>query len=156
EAIVATSNELNIPAITQILKLLPNLGPDILIARIETAKVALESIDFVEREIALSQRLDTFHHIKQPAARFQRFIPEEERFLPFLKNHILRPNDAALDNMNLPGLGYAIEPNFRPDPDSSPRGGGKRLAFLDDVFDEEMLWHDEQIDDGKGPDVVVH
>ena len=30
------------------------------------------------------------------------------------------------------------------------------LAFLDDLADEEMFWHDEQVDDRERLEVVVH
>src|SRR5262249_49646019 len=71
EAIVAARNKLNISAIAQILKLLPNFWSNVLVARIEVAKVALEGVDLIEREIALAERLDAFHHVEKPAARFQ-------------------------------------------------------------------------------------
>ena len=68
---MAARNEFNIAAISQILKLLPNLWPDILVAGIKTAEVALERVDFVEGEVAFAQRFNAFHHIEQPAACFQ-------------------------------------------------------------------------------------
>jgi hypothetical protein len=54
EAIVAARNELNISTITQVLKLLSNLGSNVLVARIEIAKMPLEDIDLIEREISLA------------------------------------------------------------------------------------------------------
>src|SRR3979409_2489091 len=84
-AILAARNEFNVSAITQILKLLTNLGADVLVARVKIDEMTFESIDFVERESALAERLDALHHIEQPAARFQRLVPEEEGFLPFFK-----------------------------------------------------------------------
>src|SRR5690242_14011377 len=98
---MAARDELNITPITQILKLLANLRPDVLVAGIEIAEMPLEPIDFFQREITLAERLDALHHVKEPAARLQRFASQEERLLPFLKNQILGPNDATLDDVNL-------------------------------------------------------
>ena len=83
-----------------------------MIARIEIAKMPLEGIDLVEREIALAQRLYAFHDVKKPAARLQRFVPEKQGLLPLLKDFIFRPNDPAFDNMDFAGLGYTIQPDF--------------------------------------------
>jgi hypothetical protein len=46
------------------LKLLAYLWFDVLIPRIEAAKMALEGVDFVKSEIAFPQRLHTFHDIE--------------------------------------------------------------------------------------------
>lgn len=72
---------------------------------------------------------------------------EEKRLLTFLKNQILGPNDATLDDVNLARLRHAIEPDFRSDLASTSRGRGQRLSLLDDVSHEEMFRHDQQIDD---------
>ena len=109
---MATSNELNISAVTQVLKLLSNLRPDVLVTRIDISKVALERVDLIKGEVSLAERLDAFHHIKQPAAGFERLVPEEQCLLPLLKNRILRPNETAPDDMNLAGLGHAIQSDF--------------------------------------------
>jgi len=71
KAVVAARNELDVPAIAEILKLLADFGSDVLIARIETAQMALERVDFVESEVSLAERLNALHHIEQPAARFE-------------------------------------------------------------------------------------
>ena len=63
QAILASRNEINVPAITQILELLSNFGLNVLVARIQIAEVTFESIDFVERKISLAERLNAFHHI---------------------------------------------------------------------------------------------
>lgn len=73
---MAARNELNIAPITQILKLLTYLRPDVLVAGIEIAKMALERIDFFQGEITLAERLDALHHVKQPTARFERLASE--------------------------------------------------------------------------------
>jgi hypothetical protein len=114
QAIVATRDEINKSTIAQILKLLTYLWFDVLIAGIEVAKMALERIDFVKGEVALPQRFHTFHDVEQPSARFRRFIPEEQRFLPFGKDHFFRPNYPTLHDMNLPGLGTRSSRIFEP------------------------------------------
>jgi hypothetical protein len=43
----------------------------------------LERVDFLKREVPLAERLDAFHDVEQPAARFRRFISEEKCPLPF-------------------------------------------------------------------------
>src|ERR1700722_1931848 len=79
QAIIATRYEIDKPAVTQILKLLAYLRFDVLVAGIEIAEMAFESVDFVKRELALAERLDAVHDIEQPSARVRRFISEEKR-----------------------------------------------------------------------------
>jgi hypothetical protein len=55
QTIVSTGNEINKSPVAQILKLLPYLRLYVLIARIEIAKVPLESIDLVKGEITLAE-----------------------------------------------------------------------------------------------------
>jgi len=50
QTVISPRNEINKSAIAQILKLLTNLGFDILVAGIEFAKMPFESVDLVERE----------------------------------------------------------------------------------------------------------
>src|SRR4051794_4480961 len=58
--------------------------------------------------------------------------------------------------MNLSGLRNAAEQDVRSDPSRAPRGRRQRFALLDDLGDEKMLWHDEQVDDRERLQVVVH
>jgi hypothetical protein len=83
------------------LQLLPNLGSYVLVARIEIAKMPLESVDLIKREVAFAERLHAIHNIKEPAARLRRLIPEEERSLPLRKDEFLRANETVLHDMNL-------------------------------------------------------
>src|ERR1700726_4566086 len=86
QAIVTTRHEIDKSAVAQILKLLAYLGFDVLVAGIEIAKMPLERVDLVKREVALPQRLDAFHDVEQPAARFRGFASQEKCLLPFRKN----------------------------------------------------------------------
>src|SRR5688572_15450280 len=74
QTIVASRDELYKSSITQILKLLPYLRLDVLIAGIELTELPLESIYLIQREFALSERFDTFHHIEQPTTCLQRLV----------------------------------------------------------------------------------
>jgi len=71
QAIITTRHEIDKSAVAQILKLLTYLGLDVLVAGIEIAKMPLECVDLVKREVALPQRLHAFHYVEQPAARFR-------------------------------------------------------------------------------------
>jgi hypothetical protein len=55
QTIIAARNEVDKSAIAQILKLLLNLGFDVLVARIEIAQMPLEGIHFVKREVAFAE-----------------------------------------------------------------------------------------------------
>src|SRR5450759_4330544 len=98
QTIIATGDEINKAAVAQILKLLANLGFDVLVARIEIAEMPLEGVDFVKREISFPKRFHAFHDVEHPAARFRRFIPEEKRLLPIRKDEFLRSDEAVLDD----------------------------------------------------------
>jgi hypothetical protein len=58
--------------------------------------------------------------------------------------------------MNLAGLRNAAQQDIRSYPAGASRSDGERLTFLDDLADEEMLRHNEQIDDRKRLEIVVH
>src|SRR6185295_12652786 len=95
QTITSARDEIQKPAVAEILKLLAYLRPYVLVAGIELAEMPLEGVDLIERELALAERLHAFHDVEQPAPRFQRFIPEEKRSLPFRENQFLRANDAV-------------------------------------------------------------
>jgi hypothetical protein len=71
QTIISARNEIDESAVTQKLQLLTYLGFDVLVTGIELAEMPLESIDLVEREVAVAKRLDAFHDVKQPAARIR-------------------------------------------------------------------------------------
>jgi hypothetical protein len=50
---VSARNEFYEAAIAQVLKLLPNLRSDVLVAGIEVAKVSVKSVNLVKREVTL-------------------------------------------------------------------------------------------------------
>jgi len=143
---MAAGNEINKSAVAQILKLLTYLRLDVLIARIEIAKMPLEGIDLVEGEITLTERLHAFHHVKQPAPCFRRLASEKQRPLPLLKDGLLGANDTAPHDVNLAGLGNARQDDVRSDPAGPSGGSRQRLALLDDLAGEEVLWHDQQVE----------
>jgi hypothetical protein len=145
QSIISAGNELDKSAIAQILELLTYLRPDILVAGIEFAKMPLECIDVVEREITFIQRFHAFHDVEQPAARLKGFAPEKECLLPFLKDGFLRTNDAVLDDMYLADLRHFAEQDVRANPTRTPCRHGQRFAFLNNVADEEVLWDNEQV-----------
>src|ERR1700754_1325110 len=156
QTITSARDEIYKPAVAEILQLLAYLRPDVLVAGIEAAEMPLESVDLVERELALAKGLHAFHDVEQPAPRFQRFIPEEKRFLPFRENQLLCTNDAVLHDVNLARLRYLAEQDFRADPAGAPCGRRQRRPLLDDIADEKVLRHDEQVNDRKRLEVVIH
>src|SRR5437773_1408476 len=156
QTIISPRNEINKSAIAQILKLLAYLGPDVLVAWIKFAQMPLESVDLVKREIAFAQRLHTFHDVEQPAARLRRFTSEKKRSLPFRKHEFLGADEAVLHDMNLAGFRDPAEQDIRPDPACTTGSDGERLALLDDLANEEVLRHDEQINDRQRLEIVVH
>jgi hypothetical protein len=83
QTIISSRDEINISAVTQILKLLTYFGFDILVTRVKVAEMPFKGVDLVQREVSFAERLDAFHDIEQPAARLGRFIPEEKCPLPF-------------------------------------------------------------------------
>jgi hypothetical protein len=156
QTVITTRHEINKSAVAQILKLLTYLRLDVQVAGIEIAEMPFESIDLVEREVALPKRFHTFHDVEQPAARFRRFVPEKKGSLPFCKDKLLGANEAVVHDMNLAGFRDAAEQDIRPDPARAPRGGGERPSFLDDFADEKMFRHNEQINDRERLEVVIH
>ena len=58
--------------------------------------------------------------------------------------------------MNLAGFRNAAEHDIRADPARAPRCDGERLSFFDDLADEEVLRHNEQINDRQRFEIVVH
>src|SRR4051812_24813162 len=58
--------------------------------------------------------------------------------------------------MNLAGLRDAAKQDIRPDPTRAPRSGGKRFSLFDDFAGEKVFGYDEQIDDRKRLEIVVH
>jgi hypothetical protein len=145
QAIVTTRYEIDKSAVTQILKLLAYLRFDVLVAGIKIAEMAFERVDLVKGELALAERLDAIHDVEQPSARVRRFIPEEKRFPPFGEDRFLRANDTTLNDVNFARFGNTVEQNFRADPSGATRRHRQRLALLDDLADEEMFWHNEQV-----------
>src|SRR5580704_4359393 len=145
QAIITTRHEIDKSAVTQKLKLLANLGFDVLVAGVEIAEMAFERVDLVKGELAFSERLDAIHDVEQPSARVRRFIPEEKRPLPFRENRLLRANDTTSNDVNFARVRNAVEQNFRADPSGTTRRHRQRLALLDDLADEEMFGHDEQV-----------
>src|ERR1700674_1194614 len=156
QAIVTTRHEIDKSTVAQILKLLTYLGFDVLVAGIEIAKMPFESIDFIKREFRLAERFHALHDVEQPAARFRRFVSQEKRPLPIGEDFFFRTDDPALHDMNLAGLGDTAEQDIRPNPARAPCGYSERLSFLDDLTDEEVLRHDEEIDDRERFKIVVH
>src|SRR5882762_671582 len=55
QTIISTRHEIDKSAIAQVLQLLAYLWLDVLVARIEVAKMPLKSVDFLQREIAFSE-----------------------------------------------------------------------------------------------------
>src|SRR3954452_12824805 len=147
QTIIPARNKVDKSTIPQILKLLANLRLDVLVAGIAVTQMPLESVNLVEREFALPERLHAFHDIKQPATAVQRFISEEKRLLPFCQDEVFLSHDAVLDNMNFPGFRDLAEQNVRTYPARTSGGCGQRLSLFDDLADEEVFWDDEQIHD---------
>src|SRR5258708_24212040 len=112
QTIITTRHEIDKSAIAQKLKLLAYLGFDVLVAGIKIAKLPLERVDLVEREVAFAERLHAFHDVEQPATRLRRFTSEEKRLLPFRKAELLGANEAVLHDMNLAGFRDAAEQYF--------------------------------------------
>src|SRR5215472_8207350 len=156
QAIVTTRYELDESPIAQILQLLANLWPDVLVAGIEVAEMPVEGIDLIESELPLAERLDALHHIEQPTTRLQRLASEEESLLPFLKNGVLRANDTVLNDVYLADLWHLADQNVRTNPTRAARSGFQGFALLDNVTNEEMLGDDEQVHDRQRFQVVVH
>ena len=144
QTIITTRHEFQKSLVTQVLELLANLWPHILVTRVKFAEVPLESVNFIEREFAPAQRLHAFHDVEQPAACFKRFVSQEQRFLPFLKDSLLGTNDAVLNNVNLAGLRDIADQDIRPDPAGAACGCRERFAFFDNVANEKVLWNDEK------------
>jgi len=156
QTVIAARDEINKSAVAQVLKLLTNFGFDVLVTGIEITEMPLESIDLVEREVAFAERFHALHDVEQPAARLRRFIPEEKRLLPFREDQRLRADEAALHDMNFARLRDAAEQYIRPDPACTSRGDSERLSFFDDLADEKVLRHDEEINDRQRLEIVVH
>src|SRR5882672_12510262 len=104
------------------LKLLAYLRPDVLVARVEIAKMQFESVDLIECEVSLAKRLHAFHDVQQPAPRFWRFASKEERLLPIGEDEFLGANNAILNDMNFPGVWHTAEENIGADPARASRG----------------------------------
>jgi hypothetical protein len=156
QTIISARDEFDKAPVAQILKLLTYLGFDVLVAGVEIAQMPLESVDFIKREVTLAKRLHAFHDIEQPAACIRRFIPEEKRLPPFREDEFLRANDAALYDMDFSGVRDAAEQDIGTNPARAPRSDRKRLTFLNDLANEKVLRHDEQINDRERLEVVVH
>src|SRR6476660_1583964 len=88
QTIITPRDELDKSAVAQILKLLPYLGFDVLVAGIEIAEMPFESVDLIKCEVAFPELLHAFHDIEQPAAGLRRFAPEKQRLLPFRKDKL--------------------------------------------------------------------
>ncbi len=104
QTIIAARHEINKSAIAQILKLLTYLGFDVLVAGIEFAEMPFESVDLVERKLALAERFHALHDVEQPAARLRRFASEKKRSPPFRENQFLCADETVLHDMNFTGF----------------------------------------------------
>ena len=120
QSVIASSQELDKPTIAQELKLLANLRPDVLVARIQIAKMPFKGIDFFKGKVALAQRFDAFHHVEQPTPRLQRLIAEKECLLPFRKNQLLVANDAVLNDVDFSPFRDLAKEDIGPDPAGAP------------------------------------
>jgi hypothetical protein len=156
ETIIAPRNEIDKSTVAQILQLLANLRPDVLVAGIAIAEMPLEGIDFVKREVALPKRLHAFHDVEQPASRFQRLAPEKERLLPVGKDEFFRTNDTILDDVNFPGFRDAAEQDIGADPPGTPCSRRQRLSLLDNISDKKVFGDDEEIYDCERFEIVIH
>jgi hypothetical protein len=58
--------------------------------------------------------------------------------------------------MNFAGLWNSAQQDIGADPTGAPRSRSQRLSFLDDLPNEKMFRHDEQINDRKRLEIVVH
>lgn len=76
--------------------------------------------------------------------------PKRENFALLKRADCAVPND-----MDFANLRYLAKKNVRPDPACATCSRCERLALLDDVANEEMLGHDEEIYDRKGFQIVV-
>ena len=78
--------ELQPAPVTQHLKLMPDLGADVVVVGIEGGQRSLVGIDVVQFELGLSPKirggLDRLHNGQQPAARIQTCVTQEQRCLP--------------------------------------------------------------------------
>ncbi|MDB5486276.1 MAG: hypothetical protein JWR29_2180 [Tardiphaga sp.] len=108
-SITSTTEELNIPSIAQILKLLSYLRPNILVARMQFSQMPIEIINLFERKFALSQSLDAFHDVEQPSASRLCFFAKKQSILPVSQDVVLRPNDAMFDDMKLAGIWDSLQ-----------------------------------------------
>ena len=72
--------------VPQHLELLPDLGADVAVVRIDRAQVVLIGVDVVELEHRPPDGIHAPHHLDQPAARVQPLVAKKERAPPLLQH----------------------------------------------------------------------
>src|SRR4051794_18429400 len=123
QTVAPARDEIQKPAVAEILQLLADFRPDVLVAGIEFAEIPVERIDLIQRELALAERLHAFHDVEQPSPSLRRLAAEKEGSLPFGEHQLLGANDPVLHDVNLAGLRNAAEQDVRTDPSRAPRRG---------------------------------
>ena len=76
--------------IAQHLKLLANLLLHTMVVRVDAAQTSFKCIHIVQCELMLADVLNALHDFDQPAPAARRFIPKEQRLLPFFEHHVFR------------------------------------------------------------------
>ena len=142
--------------VPQDLQLLPDLGPHIVVARIQRRQPPLLRIHLGQHELGPPDRLHRPHDGQQPAARLQAFVAQEQGGGPGGADLGLRYLDTGTDQGDAAGDGDVLEPDGAALPAGAAGVGAQRRARSDDRLGEEMARHDDQLADAMRRAVVAH
>ncbi len=157
--------ELEPPHVPQHLQLLPDLGPDVVVPRIDRRQPPFEPIDVGQGELGPSDILDAFHHVEQPPSRRRRSVAEDGGGAHARRRRVAchcSSTDAfgtctpSRIRLILPASGTSPIRMLHPCQGAlRPFGPGRGLG-LDDRLDEEMPRHHDQVGDPRPSAVIAH
>jgi len=131
DAVLPASEELDDAAVSQDLKLLANLRPDVLVIFVHFSQPFFEPVHVDEGELRPSDLSDACKHIRNPATRLRSRIPKEGEGVPGLAD-ILRRYVDAISHCVHPGISRKRrEEDVATDPACPPGRRSERGSFLD-------------------------
>lgn len=157
--------ELQPAPVAEHLKLLPDLGADVVVVGIEGRQRRLVGIDVVQGELGPAHGLDRLHHGQQPAARVQAGVLQDggdahraatTGGAPAVQHLALGHVRPARNQGDAARRGHLADQDVAPLPARAPRGRRQRLAGLDDVGGEEVTGHHDQAGHSARARVIAH
>ena len=148
DAVPPASEELEDATVSQDLKLLANLRPNVPVVLVLSPQSSFERVHIVEGELGLVDLPNAHEHVRHPATRLGGRFSKKRKGAPCLANRFYRELDSIPHSFES-GIGWkAGEEEIAAYPARPSGRRSERRTLLDERRGEEMSWHEEQVPDG--------